>query len=119
MSNLREQRIRTDNIIGIGSEAGERSGRIGLHIEHMPNVLIGAFERAEANRDAEDSLSSPILGRNKGEFSNLLRLARVHKQLARLIDVRAQNRLERIIVLIEPRAVYGYDEVEERLETGS
>ena len=85
----------------------------------MPDVLVGAVERAEANGDAEDALAAPVLAGHERELLERGRLAAVDEQLDGLLDVGAQYELERVVVLVEARAVYGHDEVEKGLEAGS
>lgn len=68
--------------------------------QHMPDVLIGSFEAAEADADTQKALASPHVARGDGGLPQLQCLAAIHQHLHRLLHVSLQEVLQRVVVFV-------------------
>ncbi len=61
----------TYDVIGVTAKAGDlrRTGR--LHLQNVPDIFVGSFERAESDRNPEQSLPAPDIARRYKDFSHL------------------------------------------------
>lgn len=56
---LMQNRISSDDVVRVGPESGRLCGAVRLDVQDVPDVFIGAFERAEADGDAQKALAAP------------------------------------------------------------
>lgn len=84
----------------------------------MPDILVGALERAEPNAHAQQTLTAPGVARCDLHFTDILGFAAVHGHRNRLLHVGLKQLLERVIVPIEPGRADGHDKVKEGLQAG-
>ena len=73
--------------------------------QDVPDVFVGAFERAESDRDAEQALTAPSGGRSDADLSHVLILRRINRHPHRLVDIgyRREAMVKRLINAIEYR----------------
>lgn len=113
---LVQQRVGADDVVGEGAQAGCLGGGRRMHLEDVPDILVGALERTEANADAEQALATPAVAGHDAHLADTLCLAAVHGHLDLLVQVRLEQLLERVIVPVQSRRANGHDKVKERLQ---
>lgn len=57
--------VGADDEVGVAPQPGDLGRRVGLDVEDVPHVLVGALERAEPDADPEETLAAP--GRAGGD----------------------------------------------------
>ena len=102
----------------INSHYSRKSNNNNYVYQHMPDVLVGSLERAESNGDSEDTLASPVLAGYECHLFDVHGLAAVDQEFNGLVHISREDVLERVVVLVEARAVHGHDKVEKGLEAG-
>lgn len=85
----------------------------------MPNILVGALKRTEANTDTEQPLATPRITGRDGDLSDVLCFAGIHCHLNLLVHVGLEELLQCVIVLVQPCRANGYDKIKESLETST
>lgn len=75
-----EDRICPDDEVRVAPETCGLRGAVGMHLEDVPHVLVGALKRAEADGDAEKALSAPQGARGDEHLPDLkkINIAGIH-----------------------------------------
>ncbi len=128
----------TYDVIGVTAKSGDLRWTGRLHLQNVPDIFVGSFERAESDRNPEQSLPAPDIARRYKDFSHLKvkscqkfwvltdlamksyrpGFAAVHRHADLLLHVDLEQILERVVVLVQPGLADRYDEVEEGLQAG-
>ncbi len=105
--------------VGKRPQAGDFGRTLRIDVEDVPDVFIGALERAKADGDSEEALAAPRGARRDEDFADGLRLTAVNRHRDLLFDVDLEEVFERVVVLVESRLSDRHDEVEEGFESGA
>ena len=70
---LVKHRVRADDAVRVAPQPRDRRRRVGLDVEDVPDVLVGALEGAEADADSEEALAAPRRARGDEDLADLER----------------------------------------------
>lgn len=113
---LVQYRVGADDVVGERAETGFLGRRRRMHVQNVPHILVGALERAESYRNAEQALAAPLVVGRQLNVAHGLRFAAVHRHANRLADILPEQLFQRVVVLVEANLLDRYDEIEERLQ---
>jgi len=105
--------------VRIAPKSGSRCGAVGLHVEYVPDVFVGALEGAETDRDSQKTLAAPCGARRDEHLTHRPRLRAVDRHRNFLLEIDLQQILQCVVVLIQPSLPDGHDEVEKGFEAGA